>query len=134
MIYAVIGTNRQTIVPDDFSYTLVTNEVLMSEERPLSTSVAKEDGTWVTPPSTYTVYKCVDGKLAIDVNNTYENIARDYEPQYNTVQKGIGTAIISLYSNKITQVQYDSNMASLSASMIALTTQLKTEQEVAING
>ena len=133
-IYCYVASSSPTTVPSTNTYTPSTNEILMATAQTYGTQVAKEDGTWVTPPSEYTVYECVDGKLAIDANNTYENIARDYEPQYNTLQRGIGTAIISLYSNKITQVQYDSNMDSLSASLIALTTQLKTEQEVAING
>lgn len=45
-IYAVIGTNRQTVVSDGVRYTPVEGEILMQSERPDGNYIAKADGTW----------------------------------------------------------------------------------------
>ena len=52
-IYAVIGTNRQTVVSDGVRYTPIEGEILMKSERPTEGEyVAKADGTWGTPEPT----------------------------------------------------------------------------------
>lgn len=48
MIYAVIGTNTQTIIGNGVSYTPAENEILMQSERPRADSIALADGTWQT--------------------------------------------------------------------------------------
>lgn len=48
MIYAVIGTNTQTIIGNGVSYTPIPNEILMQSERPSADSIALADGTWQT--------------------------------------------------------------------------------------
>lgn len=46
-IYAVIGTNQQTIIADNVQYNPQENEVLMQTERPADGDyIAKADGTW----------------------------------------------------------------------------------------
>jgi len=134
MIYAEIGTNQQTIVPDNFLYTPGTNEILMSEERPLSTSVAKEDGTWVTPPSDYTVYTCVDGKLTIDVDATYANVEKAYESDSTNILLAASSALLAHKSGLITESAYDANVLALSADHISLFSTIVTAKEAAING
>lgn len=71
--YCVIGSSSPIYVPTTVPTTWGTNEVLMSADQTISNSVAKEDGTWVTPTSEYTVYTCTDGKLAVDLETTKQN-------------------------------------------------------------
>lgn len=134
MIYCKIGSSCPTIIPDDMAYTPQSNEVLMSSERAAPSQVAKEDGTWVTPPSAYTVYECVGGKLTIDKNSTYNAISQDYESQYNTLAKGGYAAEMALKNGTITQTQYDTNISNLATQHTTLLNKIKLEQEVAING
>ena len=50
IIYAVVGTNQQTIVNDRVSYSPAENEIHMKSERPEGDGyVATADGTWEIP-------------------------------------------------------------------------------------
>ena len=52
-IYAVIGTNQQTIIADTVSYQPQANEVLMKSGRPNEGEyIANENGEWVVPEPT----------------------------------------------------------------------------------
>ena len=47
-IYAIVGTNRQTIIADNVRYNPAEGEIIMQSERPEGDYIAKADGTWET--------------------------------------------------------------------------------------
>ena len=133
-IYCYVASSSPTTVPSTTTYTPDTNEVLMATAQTDGTQVAKEDGTWVTPPSGYTVYKCVDGKLAIDVDATVSAINDDYKKQYRYLNIESFGADMSLINGVLTTEQHATNVAGIADDFKNLAAQLKTEQEVALNG
>ncbi len=50
-VYAVVGTNQQTIVNDRVSYSPAENEIRMKSERPEGNYIASQDGVWVLDKS-----------------------------------------------------------------------------------
>lgn len=134
MIYCKIGSSCPTIMPDDMMYTPQTNEVLMSSERINPSQVAKEDGTWITPPSTYTVYECVDGKLTIDVDSTYAKVEKAYEPQLTNIVRASANAAMAKANGTITDAQYTANFMALATKNATIFTEMIAVKEAAVNG
>jgi hypothetical protein len=132
--YCVIGSSSPTYVPTTETHTLGTNEVLMSTDQTVSNSVAKEDGTWITPPSEYTVYTCTDGKLAIDVNSTYAAVEKSFEPRLTNNIAASMNAALSKANGTITEAQYEANFSDLATKNATIFTEMISAKEAAVNG
>lgn len=77
-IYAVIGTNRQTVVSDGVRYTPIEGEILMKSERPTEGEyIAKGDGTWG-------VYEPTKEEKLAALDSEYEQAKADIFEAYQT--------------------------------------------------